>query len=46
MIEVRPAIASDLPAMLDIYNDVILHTTAVYDYEPHTLEMREAWFKS
>lgn len=46
MIEVRPAIASDLPAMLDIYNDVILHTTAVYDYEPHSLEMRQAWFTS
>ena len=30
--------------MLEIYNDVILHTTAVYDYEPHTLEMRKKWY--
>lgn len=43
-IVVRSAVAGDLPALLEIYNDVILHTTAVYDYEPHTLEMRENWF--
>ncbi len=35
---------NDLPQLLDIYNDIILHTTAVYDYEPHTLEMRKQWF--
>lgn len=35
---------ADLPQILDIYNEVILHTTAVYDYEPHTLEMRKQWF--
>lgn len=32
--------------MLDIYNDVILNTTAVYDYEPHTLAMRTEWFET
>ena len=32
--------------MLDIYNDVILHTTAVYNYDPHTLEMRTEWFET
>ena len=37
---IREAIENDLPQMLVIYNDIILHTTAVYDYEPHTLEMR------
>jgi len=42
---IRRAVASDLPQMLEIYNDVILHTTAVYSYEPHTIEMREAWFE-
>jgi phosphinothricin acetyltransferase len=30
--------------MLDIYNHVILTTTAVYHYEPHTMEMRKAWY--
>jgi len=46
MILIRKADWSDLPQLLDIYNDIILHTTAVYDYEPHTFEMREAWFKT
>jgi len=32
--------------MLEIYNDIILHTAAVYDYEPHTLEMRTEWFRA
>lgn len=44
MINIREATTEDLPAILDIYNDAILHTTAVYDYEPHTLEMRYEWF--
>lgn len=41
---IRPATEADLPQILDIYNHVILHTTAVYNYDPHTLEMRQAWF--
>lgn len=43
-LRIRDAQASDLPAILDIYNHAILTTTAVYSYEPHTLEMRRAWF--
>lgn len=43
---IRTAMASDLPSILDIYNEAILNTTAVYDYEPHTLAMRQAWFAS
>ncbi|TSD67995.1 N-acetyltransferase [Inquilinus sp. KBS0705] len=35
---------ADLPLVLDIYNDVILHTTAVYSEQPHTLAMRQTWF--
>jgi phosphinothricin acetyltransferase len=45
MTRIRPATESDLPVLLEIYNDIILHTTAVYSYEPHTLEMRQAWYK-
>ncbi len=44
MISIREAIESDLPQLLIIYNDIILSTTAVYDYEPHTMEMRKLWF--
>ena len=43
-ITLRNATEADLPAILDIYNDVILTTTAVYSEQPHTLQMREAWF--
>lgn len=42
---IRPATEADLPAILDIYNEVIANTTAAYVYEPHTLEMRRAWFE-
>ena len=44
MITVRHATENDLPQILNIYNDIIKNTTAVYYYEPHTLEMRKAWF--
>jgi len=44
-INIRQATKEDLPQILTIYNDVILHTTAVYNYDPHTLEMRIEWFE-
>ncbi len=44
MIIVRPATENDLPQILEIYNDIIKNTTAVYYYEPHTLDMRKKWF--
>jgi len=45
-ISIRLATEDDLPQMLAIYNDIILNTTAVYDYQPHTLEMRKEWYKT
>jgi phosphinothricin acetyltransferase len=44
MIHIREAVENDLPQILEIYNEVIKNTTAVYDYDPHTLEMRKQWF--
>ncbi len=41
----REATEDDLPQLLAIYNHVIANTTAVYSYEPHSLEMRRAWFE-
>jgi L-amino acid N-acyltransferase YncA len=41
---IRQATEEDLPAILDIYNDAILNTTSVYNYEAHTLAMRQDWF--
>jgi L-amino acid N-acyltransferase YncA len=40
----RSATEADLPAILDIYNEVILNTTAVYSEQPHTLQMRKDWY--
>jgi phosphinothricin acetyltransferase len=31
-------------AMLEIFNDAILHSTALYDYRPRTLESMDDWF--
>ena len=42
---VRDATEEDLPGILAIYNDAILATTAVYQYTPHTLEMRREWMQ-
>ena len=43
-LRVRPATPDDLPAILDIYNHAVLHSTCTADYEPHTLALRAAWF--
>ena|SRR5688572_24636212 len=44
--QVRPATRTDLPAILAIYNEAVLNTTASYDYEPRTLEHRVTWFET
>ncbi len=45
MIITRQAEERDLPQLLVIYNDIILTTTAVYDYRPQTLAMRQQWLE-
>ena len=42
---VRLATEGDVPAILDIYNEAILHSTATFDIEPHNLEERLQWFR-
>jgi L-amino acid N-acyltransferase len=42
---IRDARESDLPAMLDIYNDLIATTTAIYRDDPTTLEERASWWR-
>jgi phosphinothricin acetyltransferase len=46
MVTVRLAEEKDLPEILAIYNDIIVNTTAVYDYEPHTAAMRKQWWET
>jgi L-amino acid N-acyltransferase YncA len=41
---IRDACEDDLTDILNIYNEVILNTTAVYSEKPHTMEMRRQWF--
>ena|SRR5262245_30864251 len=45
-IAIRDARESDLAAMLAIYNEAVLTTTAVYDYKPRTAEQQAASFQA
>ncbi|WP_106418656.1 GNAT family N-acetyltransferase [Salinicola tamaricis] len=33
-------------AMMSIFNDAILNTTALYEYQPRTLDFIEQWFRT
>jgi len=44
MISIREAREADLPVLLAIYNHVILNTTAVYTYQPQTMDARKTWY--
>lgn len=41
---IRPAAPADLPAILEIYNHEVLHSTCTADYEPRLLEDRKIWY--
>lgn len=41
---IRRATVEDVPGILAIFNDVVLHTTASWTYEPSTLEARLGWY--
>ena len=43
---IRDGREADLAAILAIYNDAVLTTTAVYDYTPRSTEQQAAWFKA
>lgn len=43
--KIRPATKNDVPAILEIFNHALIHTTAIYSYEPYTLAMMEEWFE-
>ncbi len=42
--QIRMARIGDLPELLDIYNDEVLHGVATLDIRPRTMEERRAWF--
>ena len=41
---VRPATAADLPALTDIYNHYIVHTSITFDLQPFSVDDRRDWF--
>ena len=44
MTSVRAATEKDLTAILEIYNESVIHSTATFDTEPRTPEKQRAWF--
>lgn len=44
MIQVRPAEPADLPALLEIYNDAVVYTTASWDLLPWTPAEHAEWY--
>jgi len=41
----REAVEEHLRAILDIYNDAVLHSTATFDLEPRSWEGQQRWFQ-
>ena len=39
---IRPALETDLPRLLEIYNEEVEHSTATFDTKPPSLEDRPA----
>jgi len=46
MIAIIPATEHHQEAIMSIYNDAILNSTATFDTEPRTIEKQLAWFKA
>jgi len=42
-VRIRAALAHDVPAILDIVNEAILNTTALFEYAPRTLAEQHQW---
>lgn len=42
---IREASEKDLEDILEIYNDAIVNTTAIYTYKPETLEEKKQWYE-
>jgi len=43
-VEIRDSEPSDLPAILEIYNEAVANTTASWDYEPWTPVQHADWY--
>jgi phosphinothricin acetyltransferase len=45
-ITIRDAVEADLPGILDIYNDAVANTTAIWNEAVVDLDNRKAWFSA
>lgn len=45
-VAVRVATSADLPGIVAIYNDAVLHSTATFDTQPKTVDDQRSWFES
>ena len=41
---IRQCTEKQLPEILEIFNEAILHSTALYDYKPRTMENMQTWY--
>src|SRR5665647_1820680 len=41
---IRPCTEKQLPEILEIFNEAILNSTALYDYKPRTMESMQIWY--
>ena len=44
MVDIRPAVDSDLPALTEIYNHYVVNTSITFDVTPFAPEQRRQWF--
>jgi L-amino acid N-acyltransferase YncA len=42
--QLKPCTEKQLPEILDIFNEAILNSTALYDYKTRTIETMHAWY--
>lgn len=45
-VPLRDAVEGDLGAILEIHNEVVRTSTAIYSFDPSTLDERRAWWSS
>jgi L-amino acid N-acyltransferase len=43
--QLKQCTVKQLPEIMEIFNDAILNSTALYDYKPRTIEMMYTWFE-
>lgn len=43
-LKLKPCTGEQLPEILEIFNDAILNSTALYDYKIRTIEMMHIWY--